>query len=120
MRMETVSTPPSPSARLADRRALPRMPWKGTAILRFASHEREFLGVIRDVSLGGCGIEVGSGIPASAGMGVVVELHTRREPLRRHGIVRRVQLIRTSEVETCVGIEFRNSLSAEAMQAFGN
>ena len=118
MKTETVNTPLPTSARLAERRAVPRIPWKGTAILRFDSQEREYLGAIRDVSPGGCGIEVGSGIPAPAGTSVSVELHTHSEPLRRRGIVRRVQRIRTREEETCVGIEFRAPLTADAMRAF--
>ena len=50
-----------------ERRASLRFQWKGTASIRILPDGPDVLGVLLDVSEGGCGIELGMAIPAQVG-----------------------------------------------------
>ncbi len=89
-----------------DRRAHPRFFLQGTAVIRILPQGLDVLGAVIDMSIGGCGVEVGFAIPAQVGATVDVDLHVRGVSLRRSGIIRRIDLIRSMEKETRVGIEF--------------
>ena len=99
----------------AERRNTPRFTWKGTVSIRVLPDGPDVVGVLLDLSEGGCGIELGMAIPAKVGSPVKVSLYLDGMTLNRMGILRNIQLIRHVEKETRAGIEFsdRNSPSAE-------
>ena len=106
----------NPPGAAANRRVHTRFEWKGTASLRILPNGPEVLGVLLDLSEGGCGIELGMAIPAEVGSRVFVELFVRDLTLKRKGVVRRIELIRRTEKETRAGIQFMDEGSVNAKQ----
>jgi c-di-GMP-binding flagellar brake protein YcgR len=80
--------------------------WPGTAVIRIQPYGPDVLGVLLDLSEGGCGVEFGIGIPAQVGAPVEVDLNVRGVTLRRAGVIRYIEVIRRVERETRAGIEF--------------
>jgi c-di-GMP-binding flagellar brake protein YcgR len=80
--------------------------WPGTAVIRIQPYGPDVLGVLLDLSEGGCGVEFGIGIPAQVGAQVEVDLNVRGVTLRRAGVIRNIEVIRRVERETRAGIEF--------------
>ena|ERR1035438_5257778 len=89
-----------------DRRTERRLLWKGTAAIRILPYGPDVLGVLLDLSAGGCGVELGIGMPAEVGAQVEIDLSVHGMTLRRRGVIRNICLIRRSEPETRAGIEF--------------
>jgi len=108
---ETLQRPVHPS----ERRTQPRFSWKGTVSLRILPDGPDLVGVLLDMSEGGCGVEMGMAIPAAVGDKVHVNLNVQGLTLKRVGILRNIQVIRQVERETRAGIEFiaGSGLSAE-------
>jgi c-di-GMP-binding flagellar brake protein YcgR len=75
-------------------------------VIRILPHGPDVLGALRDLSEGGCGIELGMAIPAQVGTHVEVSLHVDGMNLKRAGIIRRIDVIRRIERETRAGIQF--------------
>ena len=90
----------------AERRAVPRFEWKGTAAVRILPNGPDVLGVLVDISERGCGIELGIALPAAVGDKVKMDLHINGLSLTPIGIIRNIRQIRSVEKETHVGIEF--------------
>lgn len=90
----------------SDRRAHQRFQWKGTASIHILPNGPDFVGVLQDLSEGGCAIEVGFLIPAQVGCQMEVDMIVRGVTLKRMGILRNIQIIRRTEQETRAGIEF--------------
>ena len=97
---------PRPHAWPPDRRGVRRLFWPGTAVIRIQPYGPDVLGVLLDLSEGGCGVEFGIGIPALVGAQVEVDLNVRGVTLRRAGVIRYIEVIRRVERETRAGIEF--------------
>jgi c-di-GMP-binding flagellar brake protein YcgR len=106
--------PPRPHAWPPDRRSVRRLFWPGTAVIRIQPYGPDVLGVLLDLSEGGCGVEFGIGIPAQVGAQVEVDLNVRGVTLRRAGVIRYIEVIRRVERETRAGIEF---IEASALQS---
>jgi c-di-GMP-binding flagellar brake protein YcgR len=98
--------PPRLHAWPPDRRSVRRLFWPGTAVIRILPYGPDVLGVLLDLSEGGCGVEFGIGIPAPVGARVEVDLNVRGVTLRRAGVIRHIEVIRRTERETRAGIEF--------------
>lgn len=90
----------------AERRAHPRFFFQGTAVIRILPYGSDVLGVLLDLSEGGCGIEFGIAIPAQVGTQVEVNLNVRGLTLVQAGVIRRIDVIRSTEKETRAGIQF--------------
>ena len=101
----------------AERRGERRLFWPGTAVIRIQPYGPDVLGVLLDLSEGGCGVEFGIGIPALVGAQVEVDLNVRGVTLRRAGVIRYIEVIRRVERETRAGIEFveANAQRSEAV-----
>jgi c-di-GMP-binding flagellar brake protein YcgR len=99
-----------------ERRAYRRFQWKGTASIRILPDGPNFLGVLLDLSEGGCGIEFGLAIPAQVGAKVKVDLQVQGLTLARMGILRNMRFIRSVEQETRAGIEFIDGLGRNGEQ----
>src|ERR1035441_10104947 len=89
--------------RPAERRITPRFTWKGTVSIRVLPDGPDVVGVLLDLSEGGCGIELGMAIPAKVGAQLEVDLYLLGMTLKRRGILRNIQLIRHVEKETRAG-----------------
>lgn len=76
----------------------------------------DVVGVLLDISEGGCGIEVGMAIPAPMGARVKVDLFFSGLTLSRIGILRNMQVIRHVEKETRAGIEFIGGIGLSSEQ----
>jgi hypothetical protein len=100
----------------AERRITPRFNWKGMVSIRVLPDGPDVVGVLLDLSEGGCGIELGMAIPAKIGAPVKVSLYLDGMTLKRMGILRNIQLIRHIEKETRSGIEFTDGNSPNAEQ----
>jgi len=105
---------PDPAAKPRERRALRRLFWPGTAVIRILPYGPDVLGVLLDLSESGCGVEFGIAIPAQVGAQVDVELHVRGVTLARSGVIRCIDVIRRIERETRAGIEFIEPASRRA------
>jgi c-di-GMP-binding flagellar brake protein YcgR len=105
-----------PAGSPVERRASLRFQWKGTASIRILPDGPNVLGVLLDLSEGGCGIELGMAIPAQVGAKVKVDLRVQGLTLTRMGILRNIQLIRSVEKETRAGIEFIEGRDRDAEQ----
>lgn len=106
----------SPPGSPVERRVFLRFQWRGTASIRILPGGPNFLGVLLDVSEGGCGIEFGMAIPAQVGAKVQVDLQVQGLMLARMGIVRNLRSIRSVEKETRAGIEFIDGLGRDGEQ----
>jgi hypothetical protein len=100
----------------AERRITPRFTWKGMVSIRVLPDGPDVVGVLLDLSEGGCGIELGMAIPAKVGASVKVSLYLDGMTLKRMGILRNIQIIRHVEKETRAGIEFMDGNSSNAKQ----
>ena len=100
----------------AERRIHPRYAWKGTVSIRVLPDGPDVVGVLLDLSEGGCGIELGMAIPVKVGASLKVSLYLDGMTLKRMGILRNIQLIRHVEKETRAGIEFIHGNNASAEQ----
>jgi c-di-GMP-binding flagellar brake protein YcgR len=104
--IESERKAPSLTVSQTSRRAHPRFFLQGTAVIRILPYGPDVLGALLDLSEGGCGIEIGIAIPAQVGARVSLDLNAHGVTLKRTGIIRRINVIRRSEKETQVGIEF--------------
>jgi c-di-GMP-binding flagellar brake protein YcgR len=84
----------------ANRRAHPRVGWKGTVAMSILPDGPNILGSLLDLSQGGCGIEYGIHIPAHANSRVALQLFVHGVTLELTGIIRHI------EGEKKAGIEF--------------
>jgi hypothetical protein len=79
---------------------------RGTVSVRVLPKGRAALGVLLDLSKGGCGIELGEVFAAAVDAEVEVEMFVRGVRLQRAGIVRYMKISSPSRRETRLGIEF--------------
>jgi c-di-GMP-binding flagellar brake protein YcgR len=94
----------------SDRRASPRFYWKGTAVIVVPPCGPNVVGVLHDLSEGGCRIELEDGIPCGSGGYIEVVLYVRGFELRQTGIIRRM------EGRTRAGIQFLDVTNRRAEQ----
>ena len=97
-----------------NRRTERRLFWPGTAVIRILPYGPDVLGVLMDMSAGGCGVELGIDMPAEVGAEVEIDLNVHGLSMRRRGVIRNISLIRRTEPETRAGIEF---VAADAQQS---
>ena len=100
----------------AGQRNSPRFFWKGTASIRILPRGPDVVGVLLDLSEGGCGVELGMALPADVGAMVEVGLRVHDLTLKQRGILRNIRFIRHVEKETRAGIEFSDGNSRGSEQ----
>jgi hypothetical protein len=106
----------SQSSNSAGQRSAPRFYWKGTASIRILPQGPDVVGVLLDLSEGGCGVELGMALPAEVGALVEVGLRVHDLTLKQRGVLRNIRFIRHVEKETRAGIEFSEGNSRNAEQ----